>query len=465
MKEDFSASALAYFERHQEETLEKLSQLIRFPTISAEYPERQAAFSECAIWLQGEMSQMGLENAQVIPLDHAPPLVYAEWLEAGNSAPTLLIYGHYDVVPVDPLDQWSQPPFEPVVSGGRLYGRGASDDKGQFWAILCAIEACLKSNGNLPLNLKILIEGEEEVLSRHLAAFLEENRERLRCDGILIADMEALHPQAPLIMYGTRGICMLEVHLQGPNHQLHSGTFGGGVENPLNVLVRLLASIQDGETRRILVPGFYDAVQPLSEREWALLEEVPITEEMGVAISGAPALAGEEGYPLKARISARPTFEVHGICGGYCGEGVKTVIPADVTAKLSFRLVSNQNPTIIGQLVKQYLVKQTPPTVILEVSILDEAQPAIIDCDAPLIAAGKRAIQRGFGALPKFVRGGGSIPILRPLQEILHPHVLLTGFGLPEDRTHSTDESIALSQFYNGVRSVMYLFEEVGKLP
>lgn len=464
MTKNVSDLAIQFFEAHQEESLEQLCQLIRFPTISAEYSERQAAFSDCAFWLQGAMNQMGLKNAQVIPLDQAPPLVYAEWLEAGEAAPTLLVYGHYDVVPVDPLDQWSQPPFEPVIVEGRLYGRGASDDKGQLWAILCAIKAVLQGAGELPLNLKILLEGEEEALSSHLPLFLEENRERLRCDGVLIADMEALHPQVPLIMYGTRGNCTLEVCLKGPSHELHSGTYGGGVENPLNVLVRLLASIQDGKTRRILVPGFYDSVRPLSEHELALLEEAPITDEMGLAITGAPVLAGEEGYPLKARISARPTFEVHGICGGYCGEGVKTVIPSRVSAKLSFRLVPDQDPAEIGKLVRDYLLQQAPPTVTIEVSLWGKAKPATVDLHAPLIAAGQRAIQRGFGAPPRFVRGGGSIPILNVLLEIVHPHILLTGFGLPEDRSHSTNESLSTSQFRNGVRSMIFLFEEVGKV-
>lgn len=464
MAKTLSDLAIQTFEIQQKEAVEKLCQLVRFPTISAEFPERQADFSECAFWLQSEMSRMGLENAQVIALDHAPPLVYAEWLGAGEAAQTLLVYGHYDVVPVDPLDQWSHPPFEPVITAGRIYGRGASDDKGQFWAILCAAEACLKSSGSLPLNLKVLLEGEEEALSAHLPSFLEKNRHRLSCDGILIADMDALHPQVPLIMYGTRGNCTLEVHLKGPQHELHSGTYGGGVENPLNVLVRLLATLQDGRTRRILVPGFYAAVRPLSEREQAYLDEVPITDEMGLAITGAPALAGEEGYPLKARISVRPTFEVHGICGGYCGEGVKTVIPARVTAKLSFRLVPDQDPEEIGKLVRDYLVQQAPPTVTIDVTVWGKARPATVDLDAPLVVAGQRAIQRGFGAPPKFVRGGGSIPILNILQEQIHPHILLTGFGLPEDRTHSTDESLSLSQFRNGVRSVIYLFEEIGKL-
>jgi len=461
MEDNWCELAIKSFETHEQEAIERLCQLIRFPTISAEFAERQADFNACADWLRHEMSGIGLENVRVISLNNSPPLVYAEWLAAGESAATLLIYGHYDVVPVDPLDRWTTPPFEPHLRDDRLYGRGASDDKGQFWAILCAIEACLRSGGKLPLNLKILLEGEEEALSSHLASFLQENRTKLRCDGILIADMDALHPQVPLIMYGTRGNCTLEVRLQGPRRELHSGTYGGGVENPLNVLVRLLASIQDGKTRRILVPGFYDAVRAMTAQEQAFLEDLPITDEMGLAITGAPALAGEEGYPLKARISARPTFEVHGICGGYCGEGVKTIIPASVHAKLSFRLVPDQDPQVIGELVKAYLLRQAPPTVKMEVSLWGKAHPATVDTDAAIVQAGKRALQRGFGAPPRFVRGGGSIPILNILQELLHPHILLTGFGLPQDNTHSIDESFSLSQFRNGVRSMIYLFEEL----
>ncbi len=453
--------AIEYFETHASQAIEKLAQLVSFPTVSAEYTKRQADFARCANWLRKEIEQIGMQQVEVIELDDAPPLIYAEWKGADKNAPTLLVYGHYDVVPTGELEQWSHPPFEAVVVGERLFGRGSSDNKGQFWAILCAIEAYLKGTSSSPLNLKILLEGEEEALSSHLAPFLRENLTLLRCDGILIADMDALHPLVPLIMYGTRGNCTLEVKLKGPSHELHSGTYGGGVENPSNVLVRLLASIQDGKTRRVLVPGFYDAVRPLSERESAFLEDIPITEEMGLAITGAPALAGEEGYPIKARISVRPTFEVHGICGGYCGEGVKTVIPASVTAKLSFRLVPDQDPLQIANLVIDYLSQQLPPTVTMETSVWGKAHPATVDVDAPIIAAGQRAIQRGFGAPPRFVRGGGSIPILNLLQETVHPHILLTGFGLPQDKAHSTDESFSLSQFRNGVRSVIYLFEEL----
>ncbi|MFZ5809754.1 MAG: M20/M25/M40 family metallo-hydrolase [Chloroflexota bacterium] len=459
-----SNSALQYAESHQPQAIEKLFQLIRFATISAEYCQCQSEFNKCAEWLACEMDHLGLHHAQVVHLQDSPPLVYAEWMGAGENAPTLLVYGHYDVVPVDPLSQWTQPPFEPSIVGDRLYGRGASDDKGQFWAILWAIGAWLKGNGSMPLNLKILLEGEEERLSSHLPSFLQENRHRLRCDGILIADMDALHPQVPLIMYGTRGNCSIEVRLKGPNHELHSGTYGGGVENPLNVLVRLLASIQDSKTRRIMVPGFYDSVRPMTEQEQAFLEAVPINDDMGLAITGAPALAGEEGYPLKARISTRPTFEVHGICGGYCGEGIKTVIPSDVTAKLSFRLVPDQDPESIGRLVVDYLQQQVPPTVTFEASIWGKAHPATVEIGAPVMRAGERALRHGFGAPPRFVRGGGSIPILNLLQQIIHPHILLTGFGLPEDNTHSANESLSLSQFHNGVRSVIYLLEEYSSL-
>ncbi len=461
MKTPNSTLAWQYFQDHQDQAIEKLSQLVRFPTISAEYHNRQAAFQQCAAWLREEMECIGLQNAEVISLRDAPPFIYGEWKGTDPKAFTLLIYGHYDVVPVDSSDQWETPPFQPKIVGDRIYGRGASDNKGQFWAVLCAIEAWLQSSSSSPINLKVLLEGEEEALSAHLPTFLQENRQRLSCNGILIADMDALHPQVPLIMYGTRGNCSLEVSLRGPSHELHSGTYGGGVENPLNVLVRLLASIQDGKSRRILVPGFYDAVHPMSEREQAFLADLPVTEEMGLAITGAPALAGEEGYPLKARISARPTFEVHGVCGGYCGEGIKTVIPASVRAKLSFRLVPDQDPLIIGRLVEDFLRQQAPPTVTMEVILRGKAYPASVDLDAPIIKAGQHAIQRGFSAPPRFVRGGGSIPILNVLQETVHPQILLTGFGLPQDNAHSTNESYSLSQFRSGVRSTIYLFEEL----
>ncbi len=352
--------ALDYAHSNQSRALERLCELLRFPTISALFPGNRTEFDNCSAWLVNTLQIMGFTHAQAYPTG-GPDVVYAEWLGAGD-APTLLLYGHYDVMPVEPVSEWTHPPFTPVIDEKRIHARGASDDKGQFFAVLCAAEAWLQTTG-LPVNLKVLLEGEEEELSKNLGEFIQRHREMLRCDGIIIADMGGLDPMLPLIEYGTRGNCALDITISGAAKDLHSGTYGGAVDNPFNVLVRLLAKIQDSKSRKILVPHFYDQVKELTERQHALAAEVPITDEVGLFITGAPALGGEQEYPLKVRISARPTFDIHGIRGGYTGEGVKTVIPATATAKVSFRLVPDQEPDEIYRLVTDYLTSLAPPTV------------------------------------------------------------------------------------------------------
>jgi len=453
--------ALEYARASQPRSLEKLLELLRFPTISAQFPSNQADFDLCTGWLVKHLKEIGFQRAQIFPTG-GPDVVYAEWLGAGM-APTLLIYGHYDVMPVEPVSEWKFPPFEPVVDEKRIYARGASDDKGQFFALLCAAEAWLNTGG-LPVNLKVLLEGEEEELSPHLEEFIRQNRDLLRCDGIVIADMGGLDPMVPLVEYGTRGNCAMDVTVAGPTKDLHSGTYGGAVDNPFNVLVRLLAQIQDGETRKIIIPGFYDRVKELTPSEKALADEVPISDEIGLYITGAPVLGGESGYPLKVRISSRPTFDIHGIRGGYTGEGVKTIIPATATAKLSFRLVPDQDPDKISQLVSDYLTRLAPPTVKLTFSLTGRAAPATSNLDSPVVKAANEAFLRGFGVPPKFVRGGGSLPIMTIMQENLHPDVLSTGFGLPEDGEHAPNESLALEQFYRGIAMMVHYFHCVTEI-
>ena len=453
--------ALEYVRARRQPALDRLLELLRFPTISAQFPANQLDFDTCTNWLVETLLEMGFLRAERLPTG-GPEVVYAEWLGAGD-APTLLIYGHYDVMPVDPTGDWLHPPFEPVVDDKRIHARGASDDKGQFFALLCAAEAWIKTGG-LPVNLKVLLEGEEEETSRHLVAFIRNQRELLRCDGIVIADMDGLDPMVPLVEYGTRGNCSMEVTVRGSAKDLHSGTYGGAVDNPLNVLVRMLAQIQDGVTRKMQVPGFYDKVKELTSQEQALSDEVPITDEAGLYFTGVPALGGEAGYPLKTRISSRPTFEVHGIRGGYTGEGTKTVIPATATAKLSFRLVPDQSSAEIYQLVADYLAQLAPPTITATCKLIGSAEPATVNLDAPVVRAASPAFLHGFGAPPKFIRGGGSLPILSIMQENLHPEALVTGFGLPEDGEHAPNESLALDQFYQGIEMMVYYFDEYRKI-
>lgn len=452
--------ALEYAQTNQGHALDRLCELLRFPTISALLPGNRTAFDDCAAWLVKILLEMGFTSAQAFPTG-GPDVVYAEWLGA-KDAPTLLLYGHYDVMPVEPTSEWTHPPFIPVIEEKRIYARGASDDKGQFFAILCAAEAWLKTSG-LPINLKVLLEGEEEEMSLHLGEFIHQHGEMLRCDGILIADMGGLDPMVPLIEYGTRGNCAMDITVSGAAKDLHSGTYGGAVDNPFNVLVRLLAQVQDGKTRKIQVPNFYHKVKELTEREQALAAEVPITDEAGLFITGAPALGGEQEYPLKMRISARPTFDIHGIRGGYTGEGVKTVIPATATAKVSFRLVPDQDPDEIYQLVVNYLTSLVPPTVWLTCKQTGRAAPATVNLDAPVVQAANQAFLRGFGVLPKYVRGGGSLPILNIFQAELHPDILMTGFGLPEDGEHAPNESLSLSQFSRAIDMMVHYFQLMGE--
>lgn len=396
------------------------------------------------------------------------PVVYAEWLEA-DTAPTLLIYGHFDVQPIDPANEWTRPPFMPTIEGGNLYARGASDDKGQSFAIIAGLESYFKTSGKLPVNVKILLEGEEEVTSPNLFPYIRAHAEELTADAILIADQDMLDPQHPVIMWGVRGILYLEVEVTGPAHDLHSGTFGGSVDNPFNVLVRLLAQLQDGKSRKVLIPHFYDKVEELTNEERTLISQAPINEEIGLYLTGAPQLGGEQDRPLAERISVRPTFEVHGIAGGFTGEGSKTVIPAKATAKISMRLVPNQNPDEILPLLEVHLQNLCPPSAKLTIRVIGTASPVKIDYKAPAIQAAATAYEKGFGHKPVYLRGGGSLPIVDEMMKILSvAHwngsmqpipVVMIGFGLPDDNSHSPNEKILLMNFYHGIDTVIHFLD------
>ncbi len=448
--------ALAYTRTHRQALLDALQDFLRIPSVSTQ-PEHRADLHRAAEWVAGYLRGMGMPVVDVLPTG-GHPLVYGAWLGAGPDAPTLLVYGHYDVQPVDPLEEWRTPPFEPVVQGESLYARGASDNKGQVMAVLGAAEAYLKTSGRLPLNLKVLVEGEEEITSPHLAEAIRRERERFAADAVVICDEAILDPQTPLLMYGLRGTLSLEVEVQGPAHDLHSGTFGGAVENPLNVLVRLLGALQDPETRRITIPGFYDRVRPLEPKERALLARVPIADEAARHLTGAPALAGEEGYTTVERVSVRPTLDLHGLWGGYTGPGHKSVIPARAGAKFSMRLVPDQEPDEIADLVIAHLRATAPPTVTLTVRVLGKARPVLVDPREPAIQAMAEAFQQGFGAPPIYMRAGGSIPVARDLQEILDAPLVLMGFGLPDDNTHAPNERLYLPNLWRGVETLIHYY-------
>ena len=377
----------------------------------------------------------------------------------------MLIYGHFDVQPVDPLDEWQRPPFEPIVDCENVYARGASDDKGQAFAILAALESYLESGAELPINVKILLEGEEEISSPNLFSYLREHADQLAADAVLIADSAMLDPGHPVVMYGVRGSLYVEIEVRGPQTDLHSGTFGGAVDNPFNVLSRLLASLQDSESRRVLIPGFYDQVEEPDEDERARIAGSPINDQVGLHLTGAPALAGEKGYSLAERVSIRPTLEIHGVAGGYTGHGKKTVIPSKALAKVSTRLVPDQTPEEILGLLEEHLEAICPETVSLDIRVLGKSHPVKINYNAPAVQAGAEAYRRGFGAVPVYLRGGGSLPFVHTmLHELSQPGkdkipVVMIGFGLPDDNTHAPNEKMYLPNFYKGIETIIHFID------
>ncbi|MCC6148353.1 MAG: dipeptidase [Anaerolineaceae bacterium] len=460
-----TVDALAYARKNQTIFLERLFELLRIPSIST-LAENVADIDRAADWLVSYLTETGLSNAQKYQTA-GHPLVYAEWLEAGSSAPVLLIYGHYDVQPVDPLDLWHTPPFEPVVKGDHLYCRGASDDKGQMMALLFALESYLKASGRLPLNVKVLLEGEEEILSPNMDAFLAAHREQLACDAIVICDDSIFDANTPVITYGLRGNCYMEIEVSGPSQDLHSGSFGGAVDNPLNVLVRMLAALQDSNTHRVLIPGFYEHVREIDEAERALLTAYPGGEEQTQLLTGVPALAGESGYSAIERTSVRPTLDIHGIPGGFTAKGKKTVIPAHVGAKISMRLVPDQDPDEIQSLFEKYLRSIAPPTVHLEFRCLGKALPAVVDYRHPAVQAAAEAYQRGFGAFPVYTRTGGSIAVVAEMIHWLGAPVVMAGLGLPDDQIHAPNERFYLPNFYRGIETMIHYYDilAAGRMP
>jgi acetylornithine deacetylase/succinyl-diaminopimelate desuccinylase-like protein len=449
-------AAITYARGQQRQGLESLRDLLRIPSIST-LPEHEPDIRRAADWLADYMREVGMMRVDLVPTD-GYPVVYGEWVDAGEDRPTVLAYGHYDVQPVDPVDEWHTPPFEPIVQGDNLAARGSSDDKGQLFAVLEATRAYLDTAGRLPVNLKIMLEGEEEISSPNMSAFLQDHGDMLAADAVLICDGAILGPRVPLITYGVRGMTYMEVHVRGPATDLHSGTFGGVVDNPFNVLVRLLAQLQEPDSRRITIPGFYDRVQPPTDVEQALLAQVPITDAVVLKLTGVPARAGEEGFTPLERMSVRPTLDIHGLPGGFTGSGKKTVIPARAQAKVSMRLVPDQDPEEIAWLFESYLRSIAPPTVELQCRVLGTARPALVDLEAPAIRAADRAYELGFDARPLYMRGGGTLPIVSDFQERLGAPVVMMGFGLPDDNAHAPNEKFHLPTFYRGIESLIHYY-------
>lgn len=452
-------SVLRYIQRNRDRYISELNEFLAIPSISNN-AENRADMERCAAFLRDQLESIGMQKAALFPTP-GHPVVYGEWLGAPGK-PTVLFYGHYDVQPVDPLDLWISPPFEPTIRDGELYARGAIDDKGQVWMNLKAAEAHLQDQGALPVNLKLLLEGEEEVGSAHLDAFIQSRQELLRADIALISDTPMFDRGIPSICYGLRGLAYFQLDLKGSSQDLHSGSFGGSVINPNFALAQIISSLKDSEGR-ILIPGFYDEVAPMSDREKAELSRLPFDQERFRAEVGAPELFGEAGFGTLERIWSRPTLDVNGLCGGFTGEGAKTVIPAAAMAKVSMRLVPDQDPDRIAHLFEQHLKTLTPPSVELTLTRMHGGKPWLASIDHPAIRAASRAFEKGFGASPVFTREGGTIPVVTTLAETLGLSTVLMGVGLPDENAHAPNERLDLGNYQNGIVSVAHFFDEFSR--
>lgn len=431
---------------------------IRFPTVSAE-PRRADDMKRCAAWLARHLREVGLDHVNIIATG-GHPIVYAEWMGA-QGRPTLLIYGHYDVQPPDPLNEWTSPPFEPTIRGDDLYGRGASDDKGQMFTHIKAIESYLQTVGRLPVNVKCIFEGEEEVGSKNLTAFLSKNKRALAADVAVMSDMPMLAPDRPALTYAMRGALSLELEIRGQKIDLHSGIFGGSVYNPLQALSEIIASLHDRDGR-VAIPCFYDSVEEITRSERDYLRRAGPSDEEILRDAQAKRVWGERGFSLYERTTIRPALTINGIVGGYQGPGVKAVIPSRALAKINFRLVPNQDPQEIDQLFRRHIARLTPPAVSTTVRTSFKAKPARVNHRHASMRAAAVAYEEGFGAAPVLLRSGGTIPVVSDFEETLSIPTVLMGFALPDDRLHGPNEKFHLPNFYNGIATSIRFLAEVG---
>ena len=447
-----------YLRANQARFIRELCDYARFPSVSAQ-PQHRNDMKVCAQWLVRHAQGIGLQT-RLCPTDGHPIVVAKTPRAKGSKRPHYVVYGHYDVQPAEPFDLWKSPPFEPRIQGHSLYARGATDNKGQNLAHFKAVEAYLKTGTELPCDLTFLIEGEEEVGSKHLATFLKSHRAELKCDGIVISDNGLPSPKHPALTYSLRGIAAFEVILRGPSRDLHSGLFGGSVENPAMALCQLLAKLRD-QDGRIAIPGFYDGVAPLSAYEKRQLARLPGSEAEYRKFLGVPKLFGERGFTSTERRTARPTLEINGLTSGYQGEGSKTIIPAWARAKLTFRLVPNQQPAHVVKCVRQQLLKLCPPTVRMEIQAGHGAEPYLVSPTGPQAQAALRALKLAFGYEPVLMREGGSIPIVNDFKKVLGVDTLLLGLALPDDNAHSPNEKFDLGCFEKGQMMSAYLWREL----
>jgi acetylornithine deacetylase/succinyl-diaminopimelate desuccinylase-like protein len=446
-----------FIDGQRDQNLTELCEFLRIPSVSTK-SEHKPDIERGARWVADHLRAAGFKSVQVIPTN-LHPLVYAESLEAPGKL-TVLFYGHYDVQPAEPLELWTSPAFEPAVRDAKLYGRGTADDKGQVHIHLKALESLQKVDGKFPINIKVLIEGEEEVGSVSLWDFVQKNKEKLKADALLVSDTSMLAKGAPSITYGLRGLNYYQIELTGPERDLHSGVYGGAVPNPLTILTELFAKLHD-KNFRVTVPGFYDSVSKLSSAERKSLNALPWNKKDFQKAVGAPGYAGEKGFSIVEQLWTRPTLELNGIWGGYTGEGAKTVIPSKAHAKFSTRLVPNQDPQKIAKAVEKYIRKLLPKTVTCKFEILSSGKPWVAPFQAPIFKKAQAALEKGFGKKAIFIREGGSIPFVTQMHDTFKVPCVLIGFGLPDENAHAPDEHILIENYFNGIKAIAHFYRDL----
>ena len=447
---------IEYIESNRDRYLEELMQFLRIPSVSTE-PSHKEDVKSAAEFVADQLKKADMARVEVFPTE-GHPIVYGEY-GVDEDKPTVLVYGHYDVQPVDPVELWESGPFDPTIRGGELYARGAADDKGQVFMHFKSVEAYMQTTGQIPVSVKYLIEGEEEIGSSHLDPFIEAHQDLLKADVVMISDTAMFARGVPSICYGLRGLAYCQIDLQGATTDLHSGSFGGAVANPGFELAQLVGGMKD-ERGRITIPGFYDDVRELTNRERQEFARLPFNEEMYKQEIGVKELSGEEGYTPLEQLWARPTFEVNGLLSGFTGAGAKTVLPAVAMVKVSMRLVPDQDPERIQDLFEQHVRSLAPPTVQVKITRMQGGKPWVASLDHPGLVAAAKAIKQGFGKDPVFQREGGSIPVVATFDEQLNIPSVLMGIGLPDENAHAPNEKLDLENFYGGIKSSAYFLEE-----
>jgi acetylornithine deacetylase/succinyl-diaminopimelate desuccinylase-like protein len=461
-----SEAAIAYAQKSGGRFVEELKELLRIPSVSTD-PEHAKDVRRAAEFVADGLRKAGMENVRLIETTSAKhknghPLVYADWLKAGADRPTVLCYGHYDVQPPDPLEEWKSPPFEPTERNGNLYARGAVDDKGQMWMHVKALESLMKSEGRLPVNVRVVVEGEEEVGGEGIAAYVREHGDELKADAALLSDTEMFAPELPTLCVGLRGMIYTEIEARGAAQDLHSGMYGGAAPNPFVALAQMIARLKR-EDGHIAIPGFYDGIEEPTKDELEAWRSLPFDEEHYRKTEvGSTALTGEEMFSVLERTWARPTMDVHGMPGGFTGAGAKTVIPAKATAKISFRLVPGMRTEDVFAKYKAFVEEITPKGITAEVRMIHWGEPIVVSTDNEYIRAAREAMAEVFGKETVFVRGGGSIPIVGDFVRELGIPTVMMGFGLPDDNLHAPNEKFHLANFHRGIESIVRFFDKVG---